>query len=110
MITFDDFLKVDIRVGKIVEIKDFPEARSPAYKLKIDFGKEIGIKTSSAQLVREHPKEELLGILVMAVINFPPKMIGGFKSEVLTLGVPGRNGQWTLIGPYKDVEIGGRMK
>lgn len=108
MITFDDFLKVDIRVGKIVAVYDFPEARKPSYKLKIDFGKEIGIKASGAQ-VTQYSKEELIGKLVLAVVNFSPKQIGKFKSEVLTLGVQGRNSKVVLIRPERDVEVGERL-
>lgn len=109
MITYDDFAKVDIRVGKIVEVKDFPEARKPAYKLTIDFGAEIGIKKSSAQIVKHYTKEELLGTLVMGVVNFPVKQIGPFMSESLTLGVPDENGDVVLIRPTKDVPLGRKM-
>jgi len=107
-ISFSDFEKVDIRVGKIIEVEDFPEAHKPAYKLKIDFGHEIGIKNSSAQITI-HSKEELKGKLVLAVINFPPKKIGPFVSEVLTLGVPGK-GSWVIVTPEKEVELGGRLQ
>ena len=111
MITYEDFQKVDIRVGKIVEIQDFPEARKPAYKLKIDFGAEIGTKNSSVQAVGAHPKEELLGSLVCCVVNFPPKQVGPFVSEVLTLGFRNTAGDgWVLIEPKKDsVELGDRL-
>ncbi|SRR5260221_3063058 len=109
MISYDDFEKVDIRVGKIVETHDFPEARNPAYKLTIDFGSEIGIKKSSAQVVKNYTKEELVGKLVMGVVNFPVKQIGPFISEALTLGVPDENGDVVLISPIKDVPIGGKM-
>ncbi len=108
MITFDDFLKVEIRVGKIVAVDDFPEARKPSYKLEIDFGKEIGTKASGAQIT-QYPKEELNGKLVLAVVNFSPKQIGRFKSEVLTLGVQGKDGKVVLIQPERDVEIGARL-
>ncbi len=108
MITFDDFLKVDIRVGKIIAVEDFPEARKPSYKLKIDFGKEIGAKASGAQIT-QYSKEELNGKLVLAVVNFPPKQIGRFKSEVLTLGVQGKDGKVVLIKPERDVELGVRL-
>ncbi|MAF34502.1 tRNA-binding protein [Candidatus Woesearchaeota archaeon] len=107
-LTYEEFLKVDIRVGKIVMAEEFPEAKKPAYKLKIDFG-DLGIKQSSAQLTKDHALEELEGMHVLCVVNFPPKQIGPWKSEVLTLGVPGKNGSWTLVGPTKDVEIGGRL-
>jgi tRNA-binding protein len=108
MITYSDFEKVDIRVGRIIEVEDFPQARKPAYKLTIDFGPEIGIKRSSAQ-VTNYPKEELLGKQVMGVVNFPPKRIGPFLSEVLTLGVPDGRGQVILLSPTKEVPLGGRM-
>lgn len=109
MINYDDFAKVDIRVGKIVKVEDFPEARKPAYKLQIDFGKEIGIKKSSAQIVKHYTKEQLVGKFVMGVVNFPVKQIGPFMSECLTLGVPDENGDVVLISPTKDVPIGGKM-
>lgn len=109
MISYDDFIKVDIRVGRIVEVHDFPEARKPAYKLTIDFGEEIGIKKSSAQIVKHYTKEELVGKLVMGVINFPVKQIGPFMSECLILGVPDENGDVVLVSPTKDVPVGGKM-
>ena len=116
MISYDDFEKVDIRVGKIAEVQDFPEAKKPAYKLKIDFGPEIGVKHSSVQAVGAHTKEELTGMLVCCVVNFPPKQIGPFTSEVLTLGFknvshfaplgsappPSQSSGWGLITPAKD--------
>ncbi len=108
MISFDDFLKVDIRVGKIVAVEDFSEARNPSYKLKIDFGKEIGTKASGAQIT-QYPKEELNGKLILAVVNFPPKQVGRFKSEVLTLGVQGKDGNVVLVQPERDVELGARL-
>ena len=110
-ITYDDFEKVDIRVGKIIEASDFPEARKPAYKLKIDFGAEIGIKTSSVQAVGAHSKEELEGVLVCCVVNFAPKKIGIFSSEVLTLGFKNNAGDgWVLISPAKgSVELGSKL-
>ncbi|MEK6916414.1 MAG: tRNA-binding protein [Nanoarchaeota archaeon] len=109
MINFDDFLKVDIRVGKIVGIDDFPEARNPSYILTIDFG-ELGIKKSAAQLVKTYSKKELKGKLVMAVVNFSPKQIGPVMSEVLTLGVPnGNKGECILAVPDKNVPLGGRL-
>lgn len=108
-IGFDDFLKVDIRVGRIVSAEPFPEARKPAFKLVIDFGPEIGTRKSSAQITRNHTLEELPGQLVLAVVNFPPRQIGPFMSEVLTLGVPDREGEVMLIRPDRDVPIGGRM-
>ena len=109
MISYEDFCKVDIRVGRIVAAEKFPEAHKPAYKLKIDFGPEIGIKQSSAQLTKDHDLTGLKGKLVLCVVNFPPKKIGPFTSEVLTLGLPGNGGSWTLVGPHKDVAIGGRL-
>ncbi len=110
MATYDDFKKVDIRVGKIIAVDDFPEARKPAYKLTIDFGIEIGEKRSSAQLVKQYKKEELVGKLVLGVVNFPPRQIGPFLSEVLTLGVPDADGECILIVPdTKDAIIGGRL-
>lgn len=110
MATIDDFNKLDIRVGKIIEIEDFPEARKPSYKLTIDFGPEAGIKHSSAQLVKHYKKEELKGKLVLGVVNFPPRQIGPFVSESLTLGVPDENHDCILITPDKDVAvIGGKL-
>ncbi len=99
MATLDDFLKLDIRVGRIVEALEFPEARKPAYKLTIDFGPEIGRKRSSAQIVDRYTTEALVGRLVLAVVNFPPRRIGPFESEVLTLGVPDADGCVVLVGP-----------
>lgn len=109
MISYEDFEKVDIRVGEIVEVRDFPEARKPAYKLIIDFGGEIGIKKSSARITAHYTKEELLGKQVIAVVNFPPKQIGPFQSEVLTLGLPDENGEVVLITPTKRVPLGGKL-
>ena len=110
-ITYEDFLKVDIRVGKVVEVEDFPEARKPAFKLTIDFGPEIGTKRSSAQLAGAHAKEELLGMLVCCVVNFPPKKIANFTSEVLTLGFQNSAGSgWVVITPSKvSVQLGSRL-
>ena len=108
-ITFPDFDRVDIRVGRIVRAEDFPEARKPAYKLVIDFGPEIGTRKSSAQLTARYSREELEGRLVLAVVNFPPRQIGPFLSEVLTLGVPDEEGNVVLLVPDKDVPVGGRM-
>lgn len=108
-IAFDDFLKVDIRVGKIVEARAFPEARKPAYKLKIDFGGDIGVKSSSAQITVHYDLNELVGREVIAVVNFPPRQIGPFMSEVLVLGVPDQDGNVVLLAPTKDVPIGARM-
>ena len=108
-ISFGDFDRVDIRVGRIVRAELFPEARKPAYKLLIDFGSEIGMRTSSAQLTRRYQREELEGRLVVAVVNFPPRQIGRLKSQVLTLGVPDEEGAVVLLVPDKDVPLGGRM-
>jgi tRNA-binding protein len=108
-IAFDDFLKVDIRVGRIVEASPFPEARKPALKLVIDFGPELGRKKSSAQITKHHEPASLVGRLVLAVVNFPPRQIGPFMSEVLTLGVPDDAGEVVLIEPMIDVPLGGRM-
>ncbi len=108
-ITYDDFDKVDIRVGRILRAEEFPEARKPAYRLTIDFGPEIGTKKSSAQLTRRYALEDLPGRLVLAVVNFPPRQIGPFMSEVLTLGVPDSEGAVVLIAPERTVPIGGRI-
>ena len=108
-ITFDDFLKVDIRVGKIVAAEAFPQARKPAFKLMIDFGPEIGVKRSSAQITVNHNLEELVGSQVLAVVNFPPRQIGPFISEVLTLGLPDAGGNVMLIRPDREVPVGGRL-
>lgn len=109
MISYADFARVDIRVGRIVAAEEFPAARKPAYKLTIDFGPELGIRKSSAQLARLYTREELIGRQVIAVVNFPPKQIGPFMSEVLTLGVPDGTGQVVLLAPERPVPIGGRM-
>lgn len=109
MATIDDFGKLDIRVGLITDVQDFPEARKPAFKLVIDFGSEIGLKKSSAQIVKLYTKEQLIGRQVLCVINFPPRQIGPFLSEVLTLGVPDENGEVVLLKPDSDVPLGGRM-
>src|SRR3989339_1210206 len=99
MITYEDFEKIDIRVGKIIEVNYFPEAKKPAYKLTIDFGGEIGIKMSSVQITARYTKDELAGKQVIAVVNFPPKKIGPFMSEVLTLGLPDEQGNVILLSP-----------
>lgn len=108
-IAYSNFEKVDIRVGKIVEVLDFPEARKPAYKLKIDFGSEIGTKWSSVQVVPNYSKEELLGKFVACVVNFPPKQIGPFVSEVLTTGFPDGKGSCILTTVDKQVPLGGKL-
>jgi len=110
MATIEDFAKLDIRVGKIISVDDFPEARRPAYKLIIDFGSEIGIKKSSVQIVTHYSKEELVGQLVLGVVNFPPRQIGPFISEVLTLGVPDKDGEVVLVKPNDEkAVIGGKL-
>ena len=108
-ISFDEFLKVDIRVGRIVGAEPFPEARKPAFKLRVDFGPGIGEKKSSAQITKHYAPEALIGRQVMAVVNFPPRQIGKFMSEVLVLGVPDEEGEVVLIGPGHDVPLGGRL-
>ena len=109
MISYDDFEKVDIRVGEVIRVEDFPEARKPAYKLTIDFGPEIGVKKSSAGITKHYTKDDLLGIQVIGVVNFPPKQIGPFVSEVLTLGLPDENGDVVLLTPTKKVPKGGKI-
>jgi len=108
-ISFDDFLKVDIRVGTIVRAETFPEARNPSYRLWIDFGPEIGEKKTSAQITRHYAVEGLVGRQVVAVVNFPSKQIGPFRSEVLVLGVPDEEGEVVLLAPSCAVPDGGRM-
>jgi len=107
--SFDDFLKIDIRTGTILKVDDFPEARKPAWKLIIDFGDEIGVKKSSAQITAHYTKEDLMGKQVLAVVNFPPRQIGPFMSEVLTLGLPDMDGEVVLLSPDQPVPNGGRM-
>jgi tRNA-binding protein len=108
VIKLEDFHKVDIRLGKILEIEDFKEARNPSYKLKIDFGPEIGVKKSSAQITN-YSKDELKGRFVLAVVNFPPKQVANFMSEVLVIGVPDKKGNCVLLKPDKEVDIGARL-
>ncbi len=108
-IAFDDFLKIDIRIGTIVEAMPFPEARKPAYRLMIDFGSSIGVKKSSVQITMNYELEELVGRQVVAVVNFPPRQIGPLMSEVLTLGFPDEAEEVVLIGPDRGVPNGGRM-
>jgi tRNA-binding protein len=109
MITYADFERVDIRVGRITRAEPFPEARKPAYKLWVDFGAEIGEKRSSAQITAHYTLEELVGRQVLAVVNFPPRQIGKVLSEVLVLGLPDADGQVVLIGPGQNVPLGGKL-
>ena len=108
-IAYADFEKVDIRVGTIRAVEDFPKARKPAYKLTVDFGPAIGMKKSSAQITVHYAKEELIGRQVAAVVNFPPRQIADFMSEVLVLGFPDESGAVVLIGPTLDVPDGGKL-
>ena len=108
-ITYADFDKVDIRVGRITRAEPFPEARKPAYWLWVDFGPEIGEKRSSAQITKHYTIEQLIGRQVLAVVNFPPRQIGPVMSEVLVLGVPDEEGQVVLIGPGHEVPLGGKL-
>ncbi len=109
MISYEDFAKVDIRVGQVTRAEPFPEARKPAIRLWVDFGPEIGEKKSSAQLVRHYTPEALVGRRVLAVVNFPPRQIGPVKSEVLVLGVPDAEGEVVLVAPDLETPLGGRM-
>ncbi|MEM5801702.1 MAG: tRNA-binding protein [Candidatus Aenigmatarchaeota archaeon] len=108
MVTVEEFQKIDIRVGKIIDVQDFPEAKKPSYKLKIDFG-ELGIKHSSAQITKLYKKEDLIGKQIIAVVNFPPKKIANFVSEVLVLGVDDNNGNVVLLTPEREAKIGAKM-
>lgn len=109
VIGFDDFLKVDIRAGRIIRAEPYPEARKPALKLWVDFGPEIGEKKSSAQITRHYKVDDLPGKMVLAVVNFPPRQIGKFMSEVLVLGVPDADGEVVLLAPDQDVSPGARV-
>lgn len=108
-IQYPDFEKVDIRVGRITAVDEFPAARKPAYQLTIDFGEEIGLRRSSAQVTKYYAREALIGRQVIAVVNFPPKQIGTFMSQVLVLGVPDAEGAVVLLHPEREVPLGGRM-
>jgi tRNA-binding protein len=108
-ITFDDFARIDIRVGRIVDVQPFPAARKPAFQLVLDFGPEIGTKRSSAQLTQRYSAAELIGHQVLAVVNFPPRQIATFFSEVLVLGVPDADGHVVLVQPRAEVPLGGRL-
>jgi len=108
-ITFDDFMKVDVRVGQVLAVEPFPEARKPAWKLTIDFGPDVGVKKSSAQITVHYSRDQLLGRKVAAVVNFPPRQIGPFMSEVLTLGFPDAAGEVVLIGVDREIPPGGRL-
>ena len=108
-ISWEDFEKMDVRVGRVVEAEPFPEARKPSIKLAVDFGPEVGVKKTSAQLTAHYEPEALVGRQVVAVVNFPPKRIAGFRSEVLVLGVPDGSGEVVLLSPDREVPAGGRM-
>ncbi len=108
-ISFDDFMKVDVRTGRVIKAEPFPEARKPAIKMWIDFGEEIGVRKTSAQITDHYTPEALIGRQVMAVVNFPPRQIGPFMSEVLVLGVPDEGGAIVLVGPDHETPLGGRM-
>lgn len=109
LIDYADFEKVNIRAGRIIDAQDFPEAKKPAYKLWVDFGSEIGVKKTSAQVTQNYTKEQLVGRMVAGVVNFPPRQIGKYMSEFLVLGFPDDNGNVTLIAPDKDVPLGGKL-
>ena len=108
-IAYDDFLKVDIRVGKVIDARPFPEARKPAIILELDFGPEIGTRKSSAQITKYYEPGQLIGRMVLAVVNFPPKQIGPMMSQCLVLGVPDDEGEVVLIGADREVPLGGRL-
>jgi tRNA-binding protein len=109
LLSYTEFQRVDIRVGRILDVQPFPEARKPAYKLWIDFGGTLGVKKSSAQITKHYTPEDLRHRLVLAVVNFPPRQIGPFMSEVLTLGVPDEQGEVVLVAPSQETPLGGRL-
>ena len=109
MITYEDFQKIDIRVGKIVKVESYPEARKPSYKLEIDFGEEIGVKKSIGQFPSNYSKDELEGKFIIGVVNLPPRQIGSAISEVLTLGVPNEKNEAILLSPDREVPLGGKL-
>lgn len=109
MISYEDFVKVDIRVGRIINVEEFPGARKPALKLSIDFGSQIGIKKTSAQITNLYSKENLIGKQVLAVVNFPPKQVGTFMSEVLVLGLSNESNSIVLVGPDQEVSNGQKL-
>lgn len=109
LIAFEDFLRVDIRLGEILEVQDFPEAKKPSYKLVIDFGPGVGIKKSSAQITAHYESSTLVGRRILAVVNFPPRQIGKFMSEVLVLGISDQNGDVVLLSPDREAPLGGRL-
>jgi tRNA-binding protein len=108
-ITYDDFARVDVRAGRITEVLDFPRARTPSYKVTVDFGPEIGKRASSVQAANVYRPDDLLGTVVVAVVNMPPKNIAGFQSEVLILGVPAEDGTLSLLRPERGARLGGRV-
>lgn len=109
LIDYNDFEKVDIRAGRITQVEDFPEARKPAFKIWVDFGTGIGIRKSSAQVTQNYAREDLIGKMVLAVVNFPPRQIGKYMSEILILGVPDADGNVMLVTPDRDVPLGGKL-
>lgn len=108
-LSLTDFEKVDIRVGRVIEVQDFPKARKPSYKVRVDFGPDFGVKSSSLGAKDDYRKEEIEGRLVVAVVNFPPKNVAGFQSEVLILGVPAEDGTLSLLQPSRPAKIGGKV-
>jgi tRNA-binding protein len=109
LISYNDFEKIDIRAGKILQVEDFPEARKPAYKIWVDFGPDFGTKKTSAQVTQNYTKEELVGKIIAGVVNFPPKQVGKYMSEFLILGFPDENGNVTLVFPSKEIPLGGKL-